>query len=476
MSLSTRVSRHASGQILGRLYTSTLAFVITVVVLPRTLDESLFGIFAYHLTLWQLLHNVLDFGMGTIVTRESSKRRGEAGELIGLLVVIKGLLSLLGVAVLVGAAWIQEGPGTRFLLLLVAAPLLLAHAPAAASVIFHVDLRLKPAVISSVAGQTAWLLGTLALAWAGVREPGAYLIAFGLGIVVNAATVWFWARGHVRVQLRPRPGQLSRLWKVAWPAGVSISMASVYFYVDALMLRWLISEQATGHYVAASRVMSFALMVPVLASNALFPVFARLHESGGAALGTFFERSVATLGAFGLGIAATLPLVADDIMALLFPEPFQTAAPTLAILALAIAVVFCTYPHVLLVLAAGGQVRMMWVSIGAAVFNVLANLWLIPVYGLQGAALTTVATELCVLGGAALAGRRLTGHSVSFAVMRRPLAAALGAAALTLLALAALPADAHLLRLASAFVAGLIGLALSGVLPVDLGTEEGAPQ
>ena len=87
--LSRRVERNAAAQIAGRLYTSTLAFVITAVVLPRQLGAHDFGIFAFYLSLHQLLHNVFDFGANTIVIREASRDRDAAGSLIGMLVRIK---------------------------------------------------------------------------------------------------------------------------------------------------------------------------------------------------------------------------------------------------------------------------------------------------------------------------------------------------------------------------------------------------
>ncbi|GJM21212.1 MAG: hypothetical protein DHS20C15_11270 [Planctomycetota bacterium] len=476
MSLSRRVSRNALGQIAGRLYTSALAFVITALVLPRTMSGELFGIFAFHHTLWQLLNNVLDFGTGTVVIRESSRRRSEAGSLIGMLVTTKALLATAGVLVLVAVAWFGEGSSARFLLLALAAPLLLAHAPAAANVIFHVDMRFGPAVLASALGQSVWLLGTLAMAFAGVVEPALYIAAFGLGIATNALLSWRWAKPLVSVELKPDPSSLRALWKESWPAGVSLTMASVYFYIDALMLRPLVGEVATGHYKAAYSVMTFALMVPVLVSNVLYPIYARLWERGAEALRPFFGRSLATLAAFGLCVAATLPVVARDVMAIVFEAPFLDAAPTLATLSLAIGLVFCTYPHVLLLLAAGHQRTMMWVSVTAAAFNVIANWVLIPEHGMLGAAVTTVLTELLVLVGAALAGRRLTGLSAGFANWTRPLLAAGLAAAAAWWLVPLLDESQHLLRLGAALALGVAGVFAAGVLPVDLGTEEGAPE
>src|SRR5678815_5129370 len=120
----------------------------------------------------------------------------------------------------------------------------------------------------------------------------------------------------------------------------------------------------------------------------------------------------------------------------------HTVAETgaLAILSLAIVFVFCAYPHVMLLLAAGEQRLMMRISVAGAVLNVLTNLWAIPRFGIEGAAGVTVATEVFVLVASALTAARRTGLHVPAAALLRPLLCAAAAAGALVLALAHLPA------------------------------------
>ena len=98
-------------------------------LLPRHLSGEAFGIFAFHLSLYQLLANVIDFGAGTIVVREASRRRGEAGVLLGSLELLKLAVGVVGVALLLGVAMVFEGWGLRLALLAVAALHLLCYSP-----------------------------------------------------------------------------------------------------------------------------------------------------------------------------------------------------------------------------------------------------------------------------------------------------------------------------------------------------------
>lgn len=476
MSLSARVSSNAARQILGRLFTSSLAFVITALLLPRQLSGADFGIFAFHLSLYQLLTNVIDFGAGTIVVREASREREQAGQLIGLLVTVKAVLASLGALLLMAVAWFSEGPGLPFVLLCVAALHMLFHAPGGAAAIFHVDMTFGWAVAAGVAGQSAWMVGTAVLLLLGVSTPVPYLLAFGAGAALNGLLTYAWARRRVAIRFDAGRQRLLELCREAWPAGLSMTLASVYFYVDAAMLRPLSGEVAVGRYRAAYSIMTFALMVPVLFSQVVFPVYSRLWAVGRRALAPFHRRSLRLLLAIGLPISVCVPQLRREIMAVVYPPEFGEASNCLGLLFAAVVLVFCAYPHVILLLAAGQQRTMMWISGAAALFNVLANLWAIPRHGIVGAAATTVCTEALVLGCAAVAGWRLTGIGPCLAPLLRPVLCAAGSALALWLALQQLPDQANGLRIVTGLALGGLGVMASGVLPVDLGGEEGAPE
>ncbi|MHC5212085.1 MAG: oligosaccharide flippase family protein [Planctomycetota bacterium] len=471
MSLSRRVSVNAVGQIAGRLYGSGLAFVITALILPRRLSAAEFGIFVFYLTLYQLLHTMLDFGAGTIVIREASRDRARAGQLIGMLIGLKGRLALAAALLLLPVALWFDGLTPRAALLGLAALHLLCHAPAGAAAIFHVDMAFGRAILAGASGQTAWLLGTVVLVFAGVTEPALYLLVFGLGSLVQGAASYVWARRRVQVRFDATREERRRLWSESWPAGVSLTMAAVYYHIDAVMLRPMVGEVAVAHYGAAYRLMGFVLMVPVLFSQVVFPVFSRLWGAGPAALRPVFENTAAFLLGLGVLVPPVVWLVRHDVMALIFPPEYAAGGQSLGILSLAIVLVFGAYPHVLALLAAGEQRLMMRLSITGAALNVGLNLVLIPRLGISGAAWATVATEGFILASTAWAVRRRTGLALPPSRLARPAACATFSA-LALLALLPLLDGPVAWRVGAGLAAGLAALACSGLLPLKLGEDE----
>jgi len=306
-----------------------------------------------------------------------------------------------------------------------------------------------------------------------VERPAPYLLAYGLGALVNGMCAYVWARRRVDIRYDSSREDRRRLWSQAWPAGLSMAMASVYFYIDAIMLRPLVGEAAVAYYSVAYRLMAFVLMVPVLFSQVVLPVFSRLWAAGPRQLDPFFQRCTLTLVAVGIVFPATVPFVRADVMDVVYPAAYAPGAGCLGILSLAIVLVFAAYPHMSLLLAANRQRAMMFISMAGAGLNIILNLWWVPVLGIEGAAWATVATEAFVLVAAAVTAARLTGLRFALRPLGRAIACALGASALLAIVLPSL--DGSWPRLGVGILTGLVAVVATGVLPLDLGTEEGAP-
>ncbi len=480
MNLSKRVARQSSVQVSGRLYTALLAFAVTAIILPRHLDTATYGVTAFYFTLFLLLTNVLDFGAGQIVVREASRRREEAAELVGMLIGLKARIAWVGIGLVATLALAFDGPGNATTWLAIVASLhLLAHAPAGIASVLQVDMAFRPIVVAQCLGQSTWLLGTLALVALGVHEPGWFVVAFGLAGVVYGVSTWTAGRRVLEPSFGASVERRAWLWRESWPAGVAAAMATVYFYVDTLMLRPLVGDEAVAYYASAYRVMTFVLMVPVLFSQVIFPIFSRLWPAAPEQLGLVLTRSTRFLFSLGVCVAATLPWVAQDVIALIFPVEYAPGGPALAVLALATVCVFVAYPHVLVVLASEGQRTMMWISTGGVVVNIVLNLVTVPRYGILGAAWATVATEAFIVVASTVVARQRTGLVAGRSAYLRPLACAGAVSA----GLAALSATAwwqdealHVgVRVAFGFVAGVVGVALSGTWPLNLGVEAGGP-
>ncbi|MBW4609710.1 MAG: flippase [Hassallia sp. WJT32-NPBG1] len=179
---------------------------------------------------------------------------------------------------------------------------------------------------------------------------------------------------------------------------VSLSAQTVYNDIDKTMLARLATLEATGIYAAAYRLIDVAF-VPV--RSILTAAYAKFFQHGASGISGsmgLVKRLVPIAGGYGLAagiglflLAPIVPYVLGDeyagiVEALrwLAPLPFLKAMHYFAADSLT---------------GAGFQRGRSAVQVVIAVFNVLANLWLIPLYSWRGAAWSSLASDALLMLG-----------------------------------------------------------------------------
>lgn len=494
MSLSERVQSGAAFQLVARLFSSSVSFVITALVLARVLPDAEYGIFSFYLTAFLLAMTLCDFGANRAAIRLVSAGELTEGDAIGAAQRFKTWIG--GAAFVVLSLVIiqaEAGAWTRTLLIIASAHAFL-HGLSAASVRFEVAVEYRVPAQAVIAGYTVFLASGLGLWWAGIATAPPYLVGFGAALATQNLLLWAMrGRPHEAARFdlqsmddidahmtRPTPVPIDRrgafrtLFREALPLGVSAVAVSIYYYADTLMLRPLRGEEDVAEYSVAYRLMSFGLMVPVLFSQVLFPVFTLCHQRSPELLRSAVRRATLYLSLAAAVFSGVLLARTADVLTLVFGEGYARAAPSLQVLALGMACVFVTYPHTTAIIAAGRAGVFTKITVVSAVLNVALNAVLIPRLGPLGAAWTTFATEGLVLIAAVISVWRIAGVTgFSVELWKAPLLFGITYAVLLVPPVATLPI---LIALPLAAAVAMVVVRALRVLPFDLGVSEEALQ
>ncbi|MCD6074042.1 MAG: polysaccharide biosynthesis protein, partial [Rhodospirillales bacterium] len=210
-----------------------------------------------------------------------------------------------------------------------------------------------------------------------------------------------------------------RILREAAPLAITVVVVNIYLYIDIVMLGFLRPGAEVGHYVASTRVLTIGLVVATILRTAILPVLSRLQSSPIERhdVGSHHARLVATAG--GLAAASGFVL-APEILEIIFGAEFREAATALRILM--ICLLFMNAVEVLhtQLIAWRLQTQQMWIMIAGAIFNIVLNLVLIPRYGMEGAAIATLASTILIL---CLAGVTLARHGFETHIL--PMASAI---------------------------------------------------
>jgi O-antigen/teichoic acid export membrane protein len=253
---------------------------------------------------------------------------------------------------------------------------------------------MRPSVIVDKIGRTGLQIlgGALAVLFA---SSLAFVAAWGLPYVLAALVAGWWLalivkkRTHRASRVsRARHLQLAReFWAFSAPRGVASVFQVLVMWLDTVLIAVLGTTAQAGIYAVAMRY----LVVGTLAITALLQVLGpKISE-------LLARRDISTLKGVYQGSVAWLMIIVWPlylIIALgnhsllsLFGHRYVTAGPALAIVALTMLIGTACGPVDIVLLMAGHS----WYSVVnwvlALITNVGLDLWLIPKYGMTGAAI-----------------------------------------------------------------------------------------
>ncbi len=347
---------------------------------------------------------VINFGLGTLVTRDVARSPAEAGHYFWnslalrlglwsaslpiLLLIVGPLAPILGVT-----------PGIAAALAIFVVALLPGQVSASASALLNAFERMEiPAAVQILTNALRVGLGL------GVIQSGGGFVQLAwVSLVVNLATMAVLAALAWRLLGRPawswRPGFGRYLLRESYPLMLNNLLNSVFFRIDVVVLQALTAAEMVGWYSTAYRFIDGLNVIPSSFVLALFPVLSRQAGDARERLDRTVEVGLKVLLAIALPICVGTVLLAEPIIRLVADDRYLPhAAIALSILIWFLPLSFTNGLLQYVLIAVGRQRAVTAAFVVGAAFNLAANLALIPRYGYVAAAVVTVLSEAVLLG------------------------------------------------------------------------------
>ncbi len=374
---------------------SAVLLLAVLVLAAGHLGVDAFGQFSFAVALATIGESLMDWGLHQVAIRSVAREPGAAGAVFRNSIALKFVPSLAMVVVitLVGA-WVYPEADVRALCALLAVSAVMRS--------YLLTIRGVLQGLERFSWDTAVVLldRVLLLAFsAAVLFSGGRLVALGWAFVaartVALAMAFAIARGHVGSLAPTFDRELWRdLGQRALPLGAFLILLNLYSYIDTVMLGVMAGDQQTGLYSAAYRIYEGAAYGAAVLSAVLTPrlssefVRDRVRFAALARMGLL--ASVAIAAVLGVIVAA----IAAPLLSRLFLDPsFAKAARALQILCVCLLVTFPIWILQAIAIATSTERVLLRTTAIGVIVNVVANLFLIPAAGRDGAALATVIGE-----------------------------------------------------------------------------------
>jgi O-antigen/teichoic acid export membrane protein len=242
-----------------------------------------------------------------------------------------------------------------------------------------------------VCGLALWM-GAHALMFM-VSYSAAYAVVCTVTLVMVAITI-----GLPRWQINFRY-LLQNVLKPALPYALMSVFMVVYFRSATLMLHWLTGrEDLVGFYNAGYRLVESFLLFPAVLIGPMYPSFARRKQETAYISKLLYEGSRIIL-LFSVGVAVPIALFSKDFCLLFYGPEYLGAIQAIRILILVVVPLGMTWVYGSLVAASGRQWKANIIILAVTFANIVAHYFVIPRWGLSGAAIVTLITEMAIALG-----------------------------------------------------------------------------
>ncbi len=374
--------------------------LVIAILLARWLGPEALGQYALATSIAGIVFGIINFGLQGILTREVARNKKNAQEYLGNALGIRLFISLpIGVML---SSVIGFGLGFRgeTLTLVCLASVYVGFSGIVALfyALFQAVRRFENQFSINLFYKIASLLGCFFLLEKGCGLVSIFMLFAGLQAVTATLAAFKTSRVicHVRINID----------RIFWGAFIResfpLSLAGTAEFVnlksDAVILGTFKGAIDTGIYNGAYNLYLGAIAPLYAFIIAFYPTFSKTYATSKKEASRLFRSTFILITTGSFILAFILIVFSKDIVTMIYGQKFADSAIPLMILAAGLPFIILNRLNNYTLIAMGLQKIIFYIISSGAVFNVIANLFLIPKYSYVGASITTVVTEGLVFG------------------------------------------------------------------------------
>lgn len=397
MSKIQTIFKNMGWLLISQIIVSVFGFVWTI-LLARYLGVDNYGILGFAVSITGILGVIDDLGISTYIVRQISTDYESAPKYLGNTIPLKALFGgiklILTFIILV---LLNVNQFTIFITLLFSIETILISYVNTLYGSFQAFEKGKYQGIGIILMNTTTLIFILISIFADLGLEGV-TFAYILANLINLIYAYYVLNKHI---VKPKYefdwDFCKKVTLLSIPFAVTGILYSIYYSIDIVMLTNMVGDYATGIYNATYKLISVLNLFYSVYTAVIFPVMSKLFKNDKKLLIISYEKSIKYLMLIIIPIAIGTMFYSLDIIQLIYGHKYDQAASVLSILIWTVCLLFISGASNNLLNASHREVTVTKIYAIAAVFNVVLNFFMIPHFSYNGAAITTVLSDVLIV-------------------------------------------------------------------------------
>ncbi|MDD4220870.1 MAG: flippase [Candidatus ainarchaeum sp.] len=378
-----------------------LLSIVTITLIPRYLGVEGYGQLNFALSFVSLFAVFFDVGTGILIFRDVSRKKALLSKYFNNFFYFKIYLYILFFVVIVLITLLLPKLLIVKVLIVLLAINLIAQSIAGYLVVYLNSFELmKFSSIKEVLLKLLIVIFIILVVFLNLKIIGVALAYILSSVIVLFYIIYVFKKMFKsKIKFKPvfKKGFLLSKLKLSYPFALTTIFGVIYFNFDKFMISFMLNDYQVGLYSTGYTFYGFLIGIIALFSTVFFPILSRNYKS---------SRFKGILDKYSrIIIVLALPMVfgviylAKDIIRLIFGKDF-----VIGFIAFQVVIIFFLinafnqiFNNILTI--HNLQKYLFKLFLIAAVVNVVLNFIAIPLFGIVGAAVTTVLSELIIFVG-----------------------------------------------------------------------------
>jgi polysaccharide transporter, PST family len=359
----------------------------------RYLGPEQFGMMSYALAFVALFAVFNTLGLDGIVVRNIVKNPEKKQEYLGSTLLLKFLGSLLMlVLTTIGISILRPDNNLMIIFVIIISFGYLFKSFQVIDLWFQSQVKSKYAVYSR--SISFIIISVLKVIFILTQKPLiAFILMFSLDSLIAAILLIYFYQKKGQISLfkwKARINTIKELLKDSWPLIFSGIAVAVYMRIDQIMIGNMMGDSALGIYSAAVRLSEMWYFLPVIITASVFPAIIRAKKKSEKLYQKRLQILYNSFTWFTISVALIITFLSPFIINLLYGADYALASTVLSIHIWAGVFVFLGVASSKHLIAENLTKISFYRTISGAIANIGLNIFLIPIYGIIGAAISTL--------------------------------------------------------------------------------------
>lgn len=397
MSQVQTIFKNMSWLLVSQIIASVFGFIWTI-LLARYLGVNDYGIFGFAVSFTTIVGIIDDLGISTHIVRHIATDNDSAPKYLGNALPLKLIFSFTKIIITLIILFVQ---GVNEFTLTIT--LLFTLEMVFKSYVNLLNGSFQAFEYGKYQGIGNTVLNTLTLTFI-VISIYTDLGLVGVGIsyilanVITFAYEYYALNKHVtKPKFELDTAFCKQITMLSIPFAVTAILYYVYYSIDIVMLSNMVGDYATGIYNATYKLISVLTVFYSVYTAVIFPVMSKFFEKDESMLLVSFEKSIKYLMMVIIPLAVATVFYSTDVIHLIYGHEYDAASSVLSILIWTVCLLFISGAANSLLNASHKELTVTKIYAAAAIFNIVLNFFMIPYLSYDGAAITTVLSDVLIV-------------------------------------------------------------------------------